>query len=60
MNWWSKMNASGVSGTPTRATAEKGRAMLEATVDRLVTICREFRELPDGARVDHRAAQARA
>lgn len=54
MNWWSKMNASGVSGTPSFATAEKGRIMLEATVERLVTIAREFKAIPDGDRQDHR------
>jgi creatinine amidohydrolase len=58
MNWWSKMNDSGVAGTPSKATAEKGRTMLEATITRLVEICREFRELPDGSRVDRRAAEA--
>lgn len=59
MNWWSRMNTSGVSGTPTRATAEKGRQMLEATVTRLVTICGEFRDMPDGTRVDHRHPKVR-
>jgi creatinine amidohydrolase len=58
MNWWSKMNASGVSGTPSRATAEKGSKMLEATVERLVSICREFRGMPDSERVDHRLPEA--
>ena len=59
MNWWSKMNASGVAGTPSKATAEKGRIMLEATVTRLEKICREFRDIPDGERVDHRVPEAR-
>ena len=27
MNWWSKMNESGVAGTPSKATAEKGKVM---------------------------------
>jgi creatinine amidohydrolase len=54
MNWWSKMNTSGVAGTPSRATAEKGRKMLEATIEGLVVICGEFRDMPDGERVDHR------
>jgi creatinine amidohydrolase len=53
MNWWSKMNDSGVAGTPSKATAEKGRQMLETTVARLVDVCREFRDLPDGERTDH-------
>jgi creatinine amidohydrolase len=54
MNWWSKMNTSGVAGTPSKATAEKGKIMLETTIERLIGICREFRMLPDGERVDHR------
>ena len=54
MNWWSRMNTSGVAGTPTKATAEKGKIMIEETISRLVTICREFRAMPDVARVDHR------
>ena len=54
MNWWSKMNDSGVAGTPSKATAEKGRKMLETTIDRIVSVCRDFRDLPEGTRVDHR------
>jgi creatinine amidohydrolase/Fe(II)-dependent formamide hydrolase-like protein len=54
MNWWSKMNDSGVAGTPSKATAEKGRNMLEATVERIVGVCHDFRDLPEGNRVDHR------
>jgi creatinine amidohydrolase len=54
MNWWSRMNDSGVAGTPTLATAEKGRAMLEATIERLIEAAREFRLMPDWPRHDHR------
>jgi creatinine amidohydrolase len=54
MNWWSKMNESGVAGTPSKATAEKGKVMLEATIQRLVGICRDFRAMPGGERVDYR------
>ena len=54
MNWWSKMNDSGVAGTPSKATAEKGRKMLETTVERIVEVCRDFRDLPEGERHDHR------
>jgi len=54
MNWWSKMNDSGVAGTPSKATAEKGQVMLETTITRLIDICKEFRDMPDGQRVDHR------
>ena len=54
MNWWSKMNNSGVAGTPSKATAEKGRKMLEATIEQLVGVFRDFRAMPDGNRVDRR------
>ena len=55
MNWWSKMNDSGVAGTPTKATAEKGRKMLEATIAELIDVARSFQAMPDGKRVDRRA-----
>ena len=59
MNWWSRMSATGVNGTPSRATAEKGRIMIEATITRLIEVAREFRDLPDTERVDHRLPEAR-
>lgn len=52
MNFWSRMSESGVNGTPSRATAEKGEKMIEATIAALLTIAREFRDLPDLPRVD--------
>ena len=54
MNWWSRMSATGVNGTPSRATAEKGRVMVETTIERLIAIARDFRAMPDTPRVDHR------
>jgi creatinine amidohydrolase len=54
MNWWSRMNVSGVAGTPTKATAEKGKIMIEETISRLVKICADFRDMPDTERVDYR------
>jgi creatinine amidohydrolase/Fe(II)-dependent formamide hydrolase-like protein len=54
MNYWSRMNDSGVAGTPTLATAEKGQRMLEGTIERLVTVAREFRQMAVAPRVDHR------
>jgi creatinine amidohydrolase len=59
MNWWSRMSATGVNGTPTLATAEKGRVMVETTISRLIEVCRDFRDLPDGRREDHRLPEAR-
>ena len=54
MNYWSRMNDSGVAGTPTLATAEKGRAMVEGTIERLLEVANEFRALEIKPRVDHR------
>ena len=54
MNWWSRMNDSGVAGTATLATAAKGQAMFEGTVERLIEASREFRLMPDWPRHDHR------
>ena len=54
MNYWSRMNVSGVAGTPTLATAEKGRAMVEGTIERLLTIASEFRDLAVTPRIDYR------
>jgi creatinine amidohydrolase len=54
MNWWSRMSATGVNGTPSRATAKKGGVMIEATITRLIEVVKEFRDMPDVARVDHR------
>jgi creatinine amidohydrolase len=59
MNWWSRMNCSGVAGTPTKATAEKGKRMIEETITRLIRICDDFRNMPDWERVDHRIPEAR-
>lgn len=58
MNWWSRMSTSGINGTPSFATAEKGRVMIETTIERLIEVAREFRSLPDLERVDHRAPTA--
>lgn len=58
MNYWSRMNVSGVAGTPTLATAEKGRVMVEGTIGRLLTIANEFRELKIDPRIDYRQRPA--
>lgn len=54
MNYWSRMSVSGVSGTPSKATAEKGEKMIETTIERLIQVARDFRALPDTPRVDYR------
>jgi creatinine amidohydrolase/Fe(II)-dependent formamide hydrolase-like protein len=43
---WSRLNATGVEGDATLATAEKGRVWAEATVDRLVSFLDDFRQHP--------------
>lgn len=57
MNWWSRMNETGVAGTPTRATAEKGRRMVEGTIGRLLEVAREFRAMPLAPRKSHHAVR---
>lgn len=59
MNWWSKMSNTGVNGTPSLASADKGRVMVEATIGRLIQISREFRDMQDSPRVDHRIPEVR-
>lgn len=58
MNWWSRMNDTGVAGTPTFATREKGQRMLEGTIARLLEVAREFRQMPLAPRIDRRAPAA--
>lgn len=59
MNWWSRMSQTGVNGTPSRATAAKGRVMIETTIDRLVEVARDFRDMEVAERTDHRVPEAR-
>src|SRR5919197_1860314 len=46
MPWWSSFSRTGVQGTPTLATAEKGRAFLDAAVAECVAYVRELLEKP--------------
>jgi creatinine amidohydrolase len=46
MPWWSSFSRTGVQGDATKATAEKGRALLDAAVSELVAYVRELREKP--------------
>jgi len=46
MPWWSSFSRTGVQGRPTLATAEKGRAFLDAAVAEAVAYIRELREMP--------------
>lgn len=51
--WFSRYTRTGTVGDPTKATAEKGRRFVEAVVERLVKLIREFRARPIRPRVDH-------
>jgi len=57
VRWTSSATPTGVSGAPTLATAEKGRAVLEHVASHLVAFVREFRQMDKGERVDHRAVK---
>ena len=56
--FWSTVTRDGVKGDPTKATAEKGRALLAAAAEELVDIVREFRERPIERRVAHQSVRA--
>lgn len=57
VKWTSSSTPNGVSGAPTLATKEKGRALLNAAANHLVTFCKEFKEMSDPVRVDHRTVK---
>jgi creatinine amidohydrolase len=44
MPWWNAISRTGVHGDPTRATAEKGKALFEAAVRECASFVRELRE----------------
>jgi creatinine amidohydrolase len=46
MPWWSSFSRTGVQGDATKATAEKGRALLDAAVAECVSYVGELREKP--------------
>jgi creatinine amidohydrolase/Fe(II)-dependent formamide hydrolase-like protein len=46
MPWWNALSQTGVHGDATRATAEKGAALLAAAVDECVGFVRELRSKP--------------
>jgi creatinine amidohydrolase len=46
MPWWSALSHTGVHGSPTLATAEKGKALLDAAVAECLSYVRELREKP--------------
>ena len=46
MPWWSSFSRTGVQGDATKATAEKGRALLDAAVAECVAYVRELLRMP--------------
>jgi creatinine amidohydrolase len=58
VQWTSSATPTGVSGAPTLATKEKGKAIVECAAENLLAFTREFRALAKGARVDHRVRMA--
>jgi len=46
MPWWSSFSRTGVQGRPTLATAEKGKALLDAAVSECVAYLQEVLEKP--------------
>src|SRR5215470_13182833 len=57
VQWTSSATPNGVSGAPTLATKEKGRAIVEGAAENLLAFIREFRALSKGERMDHRAVK---
>jgi creatinine amidohydrolase len=46
MPWWSSFSRTGVQGDPTKATEEKGKALMDAAVAECVAFVRELRSKP--------------
>ena len=57
VKWTSSSTPNGVSGAPTLATAEKGKVLVEAASNHIIAFCREFKNMPDPVRVDHRSVK---
>ncbi|MBI4277003.1 MAG: creatininase family protein [Armatimonadetes bacterium] len=53
MNVASRITTGGTFGDPTHSSAEKGGQMLQAAVENLIDLAREFRDLPIQPRVSH-------
>ena len=51
--WFSRYSKTGTVGDPTKATREKGRRFVEAVVERMVALLKEFRAREIRPRVDH-------
>jgi len=55
--FWSVVTRDGVKGDPTKATAEKGAAVLAAAAEELAAIVREFKSRPILPRVPHQTVR---
>jgi creatinine amidohydrolase len=53
MEYWSQLSESGVMGDPTKATAEKGRALLDAAANGIVELVDEMLARESAPRKDH-------
>ncbi len=53
MDWWSRFSKTGVAGDPTVATREFGEFIYNATVERMIELMREFKQIPVRPREDH-------
>ena len=50
------MSDSGINGAAALGTAEKGKIMIEGTIDRLIEVGRDFKDMPKVPRTDHRVS----
>ncbi len=53
MDWWSRFSRTGIAGDPTVATREFGEFLFNATVERMIELIREFKQIPIRPREDH-------
>ncbi len=53
MDWWSRFSETGIAGDPTVATREFGEFLFNATVERMIDLLREFKQIPIRERKDH-------
>lgn len=51
--WFSRYSKTGAVGDPTKATREKGERFVNAVVERMIALIREFRAREISPRVDH-------
>ncbi len=58
MDWWSQRSHSGVEGSPSHASAAKGRTLFEGCVELLIDVARSVRDMELPERVDRRSPGA--